>query len=103
MRAFKRPQFLLDLAEELAWLEAKAGAEVAESWYQALKDTIRLLLKNPFLGRERKDLSPPGLRSWRISGFSRWLLFYEVRQDNHLVLYRVRQGTMNLVVLKMRS
>jgi len=103
MRVFKRPQFLLDLAEELTWLEAKAGAEVAESWYQALKDTIRLLQKNPFVGRARKDLSPPGLRSWRITGFPRWLLFYEVRQENRLVLYRVRQGTMNLVVLKMRS
>jgi hypothetical protein len=29
----KRPRFLLDLAEELTWLKDKAGAEVAERWY----------------------------------------------------------------------
>jgi plasmid stabilization system protein ParE len=102
-QAFKRPQFLLDLAEELIWLTAKAGPDVAEKWYQSLKATIRLLQKNPLIGRERKDLSPPGIRSWRISGFPRWLVFYTVNEKDQLVLLRVRQGMMNLVVLKMES
>jgi plasmid stabilization system protein ParE len=103
MQVFKRPRFLLGLAEELTWLKDRAGADVAEAWYQSLKETIDLLKQHPFLGRERKDLSPPGIRSWRVSGFPRWLVFYGVDQDNNLVLYRVRQGTMNLVVLKMES
>jgi dsDNA-binding SOS-regulon protein len=34
--AAKRPLFLLDLAEELTWLKDKAGADVAERWYEAL-------------------------------------------------------------------
>ena len=41
MAARRRPRFLLDLAEELTWLNQKAGAEVAEHWYQALKESIR--------------------------------------------------------------
>ena len=45
MAARRRPRFLLDLAEELTWLNQKAGAEVAERWYQALKKTI-LFFKN---------------------------------------------------------
>ncbi len=99
---FKRPRFLLDLTEEVNWLADKAP-EVAERWYESLQDTIRQLQTHPFLGRPRKDLSPPGIRSWRVSGFPRWLLFYGIDDDQNLVLYRVRQGTMNLVVLKMDS
>ena len=102
-QTLKRPQFLLDLAEELTWLQEKAGTEVAEAWYQSLKETICQLEIHPFLGRPRKDLSPGGIRSWRISGFPRWLLFYEARPDKQLVLYRLQQGSMNLVLLKMKS
>jgi plasmid stabilization system protein ParE len=95
-----RPQFLLDLAEELSWLNAKAGPEVAERWYESVCSTIESLSKHPELGRSRTDLSPAGIRSWRVDGFARWLLFYAVRPDA-LVLLRLRQGSMNLVVLDM--
>jgi plasmid stabilization system protein ParE len=99
----KRPRFLLDLAEELIWLKDKAAAEVAERWYNALLATIQFIEKNPFVGRERKDLSPAGIRSWRLRGFPRWLLFYAVTPKNDVVFFRVRSGTMNLVVMKMES
>ena len=56
----KRPRFLLDLAEELTWLKDKAGADVAERWYDALLTTIQFIKKNPFVGREREDLTPGG-------------------------------------------
>ena len=102
-KIYKRPQFLLDLAEELTWLKEKAGPELADEWFQSLEDTIDLLKRHPFLGRERKDLAPPGIRSWRISGFPRWLIFYQVDEGKNLILLRVRQGMMNLLVLKMKS
>ena len=97
----KRPRFLLDLAEELTWLKDKAGADVAERWYDALLATIQFIEKNPFVGRERKDLSPAGIRSWRVRGFPRWLIFYAVTDKKKVIFYRVRSGTMNLVVMKM--
>jgi len=103
VNARKRPRFLLDLAEELMWLNDKAGAEVAERWYEGLLATVEFIEKNPHVGRERKDLSPPGLRSWRLNGFPRWLVFYGVTQEKEIVFYRVRSGTMNLVVMKMES
>jgi plasmid stabilization system protein ParE len=99
-RALKRPRFLLDLAEELTWLNEHAGPEVAERWYQSLKETIQFLEQHPLIGRPRKDLTPAGIRSWRVKNFPRWLLFYTVR-DGQVVLLRVRSGTMNLVVLAM--
>ncbi len=103
MSATKRPRFLLDLAEELIWLRDKAGAEAAERWYEALLATLEFIQKSPFIGRERKDLSPAGLRSWRVRGFPRWLIFYAVTAKKDVVFYRVRSGTMNLVVMKMES
>jgi plasmid stabilization system protein ParE len=101
--AAKRPRFLLDLAEELYWLKDKAGADVAERWYAALLVTIQFIERNPLVGRERKDLTPAGIRSWRVRGFPRWLIFYSVSGEKKIVFYRVRSGTMNLVVMKMKS
>ncbi len=103
MSARKRPHFLADLAEELIWLNENAGADVAERWYQALLATIEFIEENPHIGRERKDLSPVGIRSWRGNGFARWLIFYSVTPAKDVVFYRVRSGTMNLVVMKMES
>ena len=103
MSAAKRPRFLLDLAEELTWLNDKAGAEVAQRWYDALLATLQFIQKNPCVGRERKDLSPAGIRSWRVRGFPRWSIFYAVTPNKHIVFYRVRSATMNLVVMKMDS
>jgi plasmid stabilization system protein ParE len=99
----KRPRFLLDLAEELTWLNKKAGADVAERWYESLITTVEFIEKNPFVGRERKDLSPPGIRSWRVQRFPRWLIFYLVTSENQVIFLRIRSGTMNLVVMKMDS
>jgi len=65
-RVLKRPQFLLDLAEELVWLNEKAGPNVAEAWHQSLKKAIHLLEDHPLIGRVRKDLKPPGLAHWRF-------------------------------------
>jgi plasmid stabilization system protein ParE len=68
-----------------------------------VKETIRFLQANPFVGRERADLKPPGIRSWRLKRFPRWLIFYSVHDDKQIVLLRVRTGNMNLVVLEMKS
>ena len=103
MNAVKRPQFLLDLAEELTWLKDKAGVDVAGRWYEGLQKTIRFIGKNPYVGRERQDLTPAGIRSWRVQGFPRWLIFYGVKDGRTVVFYRVRSGTMNLVVIRMDS
>lgn len=103
MQAIKRPRFLLDLAEELTWLHAKAGPAVAERWYQSLLSTMEDLKAHPHLGRERHDLKPAGIRSWRVKRYPRWLIFYSVRVNDELVFLRVRYGMMNLTRLRMES
>ncbi len=102
IKVLHRPQFLLDVAEELDWLNQKASPEVANKWYEAVWVTIEQLRRHPGLGRQRRDLNPEGIRSWRVKGFARWLLFY-IDRPEALVLLRVRQGTMNLVIMDMDS
>lgn len=79
-----------------------AGTDVARRWHEAAWETIELLKAHPQIGRERKDLTQPGIRSWRLKQFPRWLVFYGLR-DEDLVIYRIRSGLMNLSQLEMRS
>ena len=102
MEVFKRPQFLLDLARELTRLNTKAGADVAERWYQGLSHTIDELARHPFLGRERLDLKSKNIRSWRVNDFPHWLVLYTVR-DEALILLRVCNGARKLEELEMKG
>ena len=102
MRLVTRPRFYLDVAEEVEYLATKAGSETAIRWQQRVGDTIASLLRHPHLGRQRLDLQPPGIRSWRVEKFRRWLIFYAVT-DDALVLLRVRYGMMDLPSLEFES
>ena len=102
MNVIVRPQFYLDLQDEALWLLTNAGVNVAQRWHDAVWQTIQLLQSSPQLGRERKDLQQPGIRSWRIKSFPRWLVFYSLR-DEDLVVYRIRSGMMNLSRIEMQS
>jgi plasmid stabilization system protein ParE len=90
-----RPAFYLDLEREQLWLLENAGATVADRWHDAVWDTLQFLQTWPEAGRLRHDLKFAGVRSWRVSKFHRWLIFYGLR-DRNLILYRVVRGEMNL-------
>jgi plasmid stabilization system protein ParE len=102
MNVIVRPQFYLDIGEEVFWLLSNAGPDVAQRWHEAVWQTIELLQAHPHIGRERKDLAQPGIRSWRVKSFPRWLVFYSLR-DGNVAIYRVRSGLMNLSRLEMQS
>ena len=99
MKVVVRPRFYEDVAEEAYGLLEKAGPSVAEHWPEALWRTVEFLQTSPFAGRTRTDLNFPGIRSWRVEHFSRWLIFCGLREDL-LILYRVRSGTMNLPAMR---
>jgi plasmid stabilization system protein ParE len=99
MKRRVRPAFYLDITSQELWLLEHAGADVAERWHEALWSTLAFLETHPLVGRERRDLSHDGIRSWRIKDFERWLIFYAVR-DDAIVFYRVASGTMDLFNLR---
>ena len=79
MTLYTRPAFYRDVAREQLRLLNRAGADIAEAWRVAVLDTIDFLQVQPLVGRERPDLKHPGIRSWRVKRFKRWLIFYGVR------------------------
>ena len=94
--------FEQDFVELIARFASEGSVEVANRFEKNTCDLIALLLRNPELGRVRKELKPVGIRSFRVKGFHRYLLFYQVR-DDHLILLRLRYGGMNLERLLFRS
>lgn len=102
MNTLIRPLFYQDVADEVAWLAENAGPEIAGRWAEAVWNTVSALELQPHLGRARTDLPFPGVRSWRVNDFGRWLIFYGVR-ETVLILYRVRHGAMNLLKLDYNS
>jgi hypothetical protein len=100
MKRHVRPGFYIDITQEELWLLEHVGSAIADRWHESLWKTIEFLEKHPFIGRERRDLKHRGIRSWRVKGFARWLIFYGVR-DEVLVLYRVISGTTHLLKLRL--
>jgi plasmid stabilization system protein ParE len=50
------------LAEEIIWLKEKAGADVAERWYEALLVTLRFIAVFPEMARDFTGFSgQPGI------------------------------------------
>jgi toxin ParE1/3/4 len=90
--------FERDFAELITRFAAEASADVAIRFEDRTLRLIQALLKNPEMGRLRKDLTPSGIRSFRVRGFDRYLLFYQLKGDD-LILLRIRYGGMNLQAL----
>jgi len=55
---------------------AEAFTEVATHFEHGTYKLIETLLQHPKMGRMRTDLVPDGIRSFRVPGFDRYLLFY---------------------------
>lgn len=95
-RVSKRLRALEDLADAGTYLEehtSGAGLRFLEAAEHVFQD----LLEAPTLGPGREFLNPKlsGLRSWRIRGFEKWLIFYRPIDDG-IEIIRVLHGARDL-------
>ena len=67
----------------------------ARAFLEAAYDTFEFLSRYPGLGRTRGDLGFPEVRSWRITGFRRYLIFYRELPDR-IQIWRVLHGARDL-------
>jgi toxin ParE1/3/4 len=95
MKYIVRPKAWLDIEESMTWLWARAGDEIAIRFWQGTQETFVALARQPGQGSPRVDLKPVGLRSWRVNGFEKWLVFY-ISSETEVEIIRVRHGMMNL-------
>jgi len=84
----------LDLAAHVLYLNREAGPETALRFVDAVEDALNRLEAFPYLGRVR-HFRQPGLRSWMVPGFRRWLIFYMPMQDV-IRVYRVIHSAMDI-------
>ena len=87
-----------DFAELVTLFSVEGGERLGSRFESEIIRLTQLLLKHPHLGRERRDLKPTGIRSFQIRGFRNYLLFYQVK-GNDLILLRLRYGGMDLPAL----
>jgi|SRR5882672_453080 len=85
---------LLDIGAIILYLREQGGADVALRFSDAVEEALHQLEEFPHLGPIR-HFRQPGLRSWRVPGFKRWLLFY-VPTPKGIRLYRVIHSSMDL-------
>ena len=88
-----RPKARHDLACVAAWIKVD-NPEAALAFRAAAEKELELLCAHPFIGR-RRHFRTPGLRSWRISGFENYLIFYR-STDLSLEVVRVLHGAQDL-------
>lgn len=69
--------------------------EAARRFLVAAYNTYALLAQSPELGRARVDLGFPEIRSWRIAGYRRYLVFYRALPDR-IQIWRVLHGARDL-------
>ena len=67
----------------------------ARLFLEAAYDTFEFLAGNPGVGRQRADLGFPEIRSWRVEGFGRYLIFYRELPDR-IQIWRVLHGARDL-------
>jgi toxin ParE1/3/4 len=67
----------------------------ARLFVEAACNTFEFLASNPGVGRQRADLGFPEIRSWRIGGFRRYLVFYRELPDR-IQIWRVLHGARDL-------
>jgi len=83
-----------DVQDIVRYLRRRNPA-AALRFIEAFKSTVDLLCGMPNLGRIRADLGAPETRSWRMSGFRNYLVFYELLPDRLRIL-RVLHGYRDL-------
>jgi toxin ParE1/3/4 len=92
---WEESEFVFGDLKTVAQFIHRDNPAAAHSFLEAAYDTFEFLGRNPGVGRERSDLDFPEIRSWRVKGFRRYLIFYRVLPDR-IQIWRVLHGARDL-------
>lgn len=90
----RSPLIFCDLQEAARFLR-KRNLEAAERFLEAVYATFDFIGQNPEIGRLRPDLGLPTVRSWKVRGFSRYLILYSV-EPTRVLIHRVVHASRDL-------
>lgn len=91
-----RPAADQDIVEHIEYI-ARDSQQAAQRFLQAVRDTFTQLQEMPGIGSVCSLSNPrlSSLRSWRIKGFEKHLVFYRVHEER-LEIIRVLHGARDL-------
>lgn len=86
-----------DLEHQAAYLAREASLDTALRFYDATAVTFGKIAQMPGIGEVRESASPrlAGLRTWRIEGFEKHLIFYRPTADG-IEIIRVLHGARDI-------
>jgi toxin ParE1/3/4 len=79
---------------EIVLMVRRDNRRAARRLLKSINDTIELIAAFPAIGPERNELSP-GLRSFPVSRYRNYLIFYRIKRDGIEVI-RVLHGERDL-------
>lgn len=96
-QVFKRESAGRDLDQCASYLQLGAGLDVALRFLERAEEAFAFLLEHPHAGRpwQLADPALEGIRSWRVSGFDDYLIFYR-SVSNGVEIVHVTHGAQDL-------
>jgi len=88
-------EFVFSDLQRAAQFIYKDNPTAAREFLEATYNTFEFLATHPGVGRQRVDLGFPDVRSWRIQGFRRYIIFYRQLPDR-IQIWRVLHGARDL-------
>jgi toxin ParE1/3/4 len=88
-------EFIFCDVQDIVRYLRRRSPTAANRFVVEFKATLDVLVTMPGVGRPRPEFGIAGLRSWRVGGFRKHLLFYEDLPDRIRVL-RVLHGSRDL-------
>lgn len=89
----------IDLLDHLDYI-ATDNSDAALRWVEAVENACNRLAEMPYVGRVREFNNPrlTGIRSWPVPGFSKYLIFYQI-SENQIRLLRILHGARDIPAL----
>ncbi len=94
-RRWEESEFIFCDLQAAARFIRRDNPAVAHAFLEAAYDSFEFLARHPGIGRTRADLGFPEVRSWRVDGFRRYLIFYRELPDR-IQIWRVLHGARDL-------
>jgi toxin ParE1/3/4 len=92
---WEESEFLFCDLQEAACYIKRENPIAARNFLEAAYDTFEFIARHPGVGRTRADTGFPQVRSWRVQGFRRFLIFYQDFPDR-VRIWRVLHGARDL-------
>ena len=79
---------IADILEQSDWYEAQADRSLAQRWEEAETDTLLRIAQKPTAGSRCRFTADElrGTRRMPVAGFTKFLIFYQTRERETLIL-----------------